>query len=196
MISEMRHFSDLIQLVQQGDANAFKAVMERYGDAIRREIRFILRDSRLRVCVGESDVLQSVALRFFVGMRDDQFDVRTPEDLVGLLKGIARNRVAELVRFWQAQRRDLRCNQSLPGFELENSSDENHQGLHALAEAELIEAVSGRLTQEERQILDWRDDGISWAVIAGRIGGSNESVRKRHERAMDRIANELKEKWL
>jgi formylglycine-generating enzyme required for sulfatase activity len=49
-----------------------------------------------------------------VRFREGDFEFDRPQDLVNLLKSIARAHVAQLARFWRAQRRDARRNVSLP----------------------------------------------------------------------------------
>lgn len=192
MQTQTPSFADLVQLVQQGDADAFRAVLEEYGDAIQREVRFTLRDTRVRSCVAESDVFQSVVLRFFCGMQNGQYRLDSPRDLVGLLKGIARTRVAELARYWHAQRRDVRRNIGLSSSVAEAACLNHPRIDDVLAEAELAQAAQERLSPRDRQVLQWRDDGLSWAEIANRLEViSSEAVRKRHERSLGRIAVEL-----
>lgn len=192
MSKQTQSFSELIRLVQQGDAAAFERLVGEYGEAIQREVRFTLLDARLRSCVGESDVYQSVCLRFFSGMRDGRYRLETPRDLVDLLKGITRTRVAELARYWRAQRRDVGRKLSLTEVEVEEAGDTDPRPLDVLADAELVQAAGDRLSPEDRQVLGWRSDGLSWAEIALRLGcHSAEAVRKRHERSLARIALEL-----
>lgn len=192
MSEQTQSFTNLMQLVQQGDAAAFASLVDEYGDAIQREVRFTLLDARLRSCVGESDVYQSVLLRFFSGMRDGRYRLETPQDLVGLLKGITRTRVAELARYWHAQRRDVGRNLSLSAIETEDAGASVPQPVDVLADEELARAVGASLPPQDRQILDWRDDGLSWGEIADRLNcRSAEAIRKRHERTLGRIAAEF-----
>ncbi|MEZ6060013.1 MAG: hypothetical protein R3C19_06600 [Planctomycetaceae bacterium] len=58
-----------------------------------------LLDARVRQLVSDSDVYQSVVYRFYAGMKDGGFVVESPDDLLAPLRGIARTRIAELVRF-------------------------------------------------------------------------------------------------
>lgn len=183
-------FSELVSRVQQGDAEAFSQLLDEYGDAIQREIRFTLIDLRLRRFVGDSDVYQSVAYRLFVGFRDGRFDVETPKELINLLKGIARTRIAELVRFWHAQRRDLSLNTALP-----ENCDVNHRSPtpEAIVEhSEWFDKVSQALSQRDRQIVDWQDEGLSWVDIAQRLGAaSHEALRKQHGRALAKVSSQF-----
>jgi len=192
MTVQLEAFSELMLRVRQGDADALRVVLDDYGEAIRREVRFTLLDTRLRRFVGDSDVYQSVVIRFFAGMRNGNFRVDSSTDLVRLLKGIARNRIAELVRFWHAQRRDVSRttnDDTVLSFDVskhELTPDE------VLARAETAAAIQQRLAPRDLEIMQLRDDGQSWQEIAGRLSAvSGEAIRKQHMRALSRIAAEL-----
>jgi RNA polymerase sigma-70 factor (ECF subfamily) len=47
------------------------------------------------------------------------------------------------------------------------------------------------LTAEERYLVDQRTQGREWAQIAADLGASPEALRKKHARALDRVAQEL-----
>lgn len=185
-------FSELMLRVRQGDAGALQSVLDDFGEAIQREVRFTLLDTRLRRFVGDSDVYQSVILRFISGMRDGHFQIETPKDLVRLLKGIARTRIAELVRFWHAQRRDLSRTAVTEDALFGQVSEGEFSPIDVLEQAELAAAVQDRLTPRDCEILRLRDEGLSWSDIAIHLGAfSGEAIRKQHTRSLARIAAEL-----
>jgi DNA-directed RNA polymerase specialized sigma24 family protein len=189
---DTQNFADLILRVRAGDTEAVEAVMTHYGEALQREVRFTLLDSRLRRFIGDSDVFQSVIFRFVNGMREGSYTVETPTDLLRLLKGIARNRIAELVRFWHAQRRDLSRNADYDAALTADPSDEAETPDHVLARAELASCIQERLEVGDCEIMLLRDEGLSWSAIAERLGAvSGEALRKRHTRAMAQIAAEF-----
>jgi len=181
-------FAELVERIRSGDSESLRQLLTTYGDALKREVRFTLLDARLKQIVGESDIYQSVVVRFFLGMKDGNFDVQSPEDLQRLLKGIARVRIAELVRYWHTQKRDLNRTRQL-GADI---AERGLLPLDVLERTELVANVDGRLSQRDRDILQWRDEGRSWPQIADLLGErSSEAVRKRHERAMAEIQREL-----
>jgi DNA-directed RNA polymerase specialized sigma24 family protein len=51
--------------------------------------------------------------------------------------------------------------------------------------------VRRRLTSEERQLLELRDQGLDWAQIAAARNVSPEALRKRLARAIDRVSAQL-----
>ena len=60
-----------------------------------------------------------------------------------------------------------------------------------IAARELLEEVRRRLSPEERQLLELRDQGLDWAAIGAQLGSSPEALRKRLARATDCLAREL-----
>jgi hypothetical protein len=51
--------------------------------------------------------------------------------------------------------------------------------------------MRGLLTEDERRLAEQRADGRSWPEIAAEVGGTPEAVRKRLERALDRVCQQL-----
>jgi hypothetical protein len=191
-LDSSKRFAALMVSVQQGDADAFGELLREYGESIRREIRFTLLDRRLRRFVGDSDVYQSVVVRFFSGVRDGHFKIESSEELVRLLKGITHTRIAELVRYWHAQRRDLSRTDSLTDNSSVLVQDDQVLPLDALEFQEVVTSMEKALTPMDRQILRWRDEGAAWSEIAARLGAvSGEAARKQHERALALVAKQF-----
>lgn len=184
---QMSSFAELLLCVRQGDPAAAQRLFEQYQDAIRRVIRFTMLDRRLKRMV---DVCQSVLMRFLVNLWAGRYELERPEDLVNLLKVIVRHRVADLHRYWQAQRRDVRRTQS-EGLAAASSSEGTPSEL--VVNAELLREADRLLAPDERLIFDLRRQGIGWNEIAVRLDShdSPDTIRKRHERAVKRIERQL-----
>ena len=60
-----------------------------------------------------------------------------------------------------------------------------------LAFEELLQRAHSLLSEEERALADLRKGGQKWAEIAATLGEQPDAVRKRFERAMDRVCREL-----
>lgn len=182
-------FAQLVKRAQEGDAEAMDRLLQEYGDAIQREIRFCLMEQRLRRVVGESDVFQSVIVRFALKLREGQYHFDTPSDLVGLLKTMARTHVARLARFWQARRRDLRRNLGIDAEGVTELTAKNPTLSSVIARGEMLELAMEHLPERDRQILDWREDKVTWVEIAKRLDvASSEALRRQHERTLARVA--------
>ena len=188
-MSEGPSFRELIGRVRGGDQQAAAELVRRYEPAIRRAVRFRLTDPRLRRTCDSLDVCQSVLLSFFVRAALGQYDLDTPEQLLRLLTAMARNKLLNQARAQQAARRDGRVvagglhDSQLAGKEQDPSQE---------AEArELLREVQRRLTDEERRLVELRNQGRDWASIAAEVGGTPEALRQKLHRALARLTREL-----
>jgi RNA polymerase sigma factor (sigma-70 family) len=185
-------FVELVDQARRGDPQAARLLIERYESAIRRQARLALRDNRLRRMLGETDLCQSVLGQFFVGLWAGRFEFDGPEQLVGLLKEMVRHKVIGQARYWGAARRDYRRETGRLDSEAAVeplSPDPTPSRL--VADADLLAEFERRLGEPERAILALRRRGASWAEVAEQLGGGAEALRKRFERAVDRVGGEL-----
>ena len=189
-MSEETPFADLIGRVRAGDGAAAAELVRRYEPAVRRTIRARLRDSRLRRRLDSLDVCQSVLASFFVRAALGRWELDRPEQLLQLLAVLVKHKLLNEVEKHQAGRRDYRRVEAAPIEERDFRSPESTPSRQVAARELLAEALR-RLSPDERQLLDWREQGRPWADIAGDLGGSPEALRKRLQRALDRVADEL-----
>jgi RNA polymerase sigma-70 factor (ECF subfamily) len=180
-------FSDLMARVRVGDAHAAEHHFRQYESQLRLEMRLRLRDPRLRRLVDEDDVCQSVMLSFFVRARLGEYDVAEPADLLRLLAGMARNKVAAQARRHTAARRDFRRAEGLAAAEAAAGSTLSQ----VVAGAELLGEVRARLSAEEQRIADLRVAGRSWAEVAEELGGNADVRRVQLQCAVSRVSREL-----
>lgn len=184
-------FDQLITRVREGDAEAVQQLINEYGDAIRREVRFNLLDQRLRRLVAESDIFQSVVSRLVFSLRDGNFEFESAKDVTSLLKVMVRARVAQHARHWSSKKRDIRRNEAiLSGVQYVQSRFAAADD--ARSDEDLAELALKMVPVRDRQILQWRDDGASWKEIAERLGGSAEAIRKAHGRALEEVRELLR----
>jgi RNA polymerase sigma factor (sigma-70 family) len=185
-------FTDLIHRIQSGDEAAAAALVEQYEPQVRREVRMRLRmrDPRLRRVFDSMDIVQSVLQSFFLRVAAGQYDLNAPDQLRGLLVAMARNKLAEQVRYQQRDRRDVRRIQGGANSSLEDA-DPGPTASRVIAGRELLQEFRARLSEEERPLADLRVEGRSWMDIANLLGGTAEGRRKQYSRAVDRIAIEL-----
>jgi RNA polymerase sigma-70 factor (ECF subfamily) len=189
---EGNEYVDFIRRIRSGDERAAEELIRRYEPEIRLEIRTLLRlrDPRLRRLFDSMDICQSVMASFFVRAAVGEFDLDEPSQLIRLLVGMARNRLAERVRFHQRHRRDVRRSGasapeewSIPA-EAETPSE-------VVSRRELLAMFRGRLSEEERKVADLRSQGHDWAAVAQQLGGTPEGRRKQLSRAVARVGQEL-----
>jgi RNA polymerase sigma factor (sigma-70 family) len=189
--TEKADYSDFIRRIREGDEHAAAELVRRYEPEIRLEVRgwLRLRNPALRRVFDSMDICQSVLASFFARAAIGEFDMNEPTQLIRLLVGMARKKVAEQARHHQRQRRDVR-----------RVGDENvEMGIAATDETpsrlasgrELLQKFRDLLLDEERRIADLRARGSDWAAVAAELGGTPEGRRKQLSRAVARVEHQL-----
>ena len=182
-------FAELMQRVRAGDQDAATTLVKRYEPAIRRAMRFRLSGSKLGTVLDSVDICQSVMASFFIRAASGQYELDSPEQLQKLLATMAKNKLAFQIRRQYAQRRDQRReetaadDQFMPG----TTGTPSRQA----SAREMLQEVHKRLSPDERELVELRNDGIEWDEIAVRVDGKPEALRKKLARALDRVAAEL-----
>src|SRR5262245_13382373 len=106
-MAESVAFAEWMSRVRAGDARAAEELVRQYERAVRVAVRVKLTDGRMRRLFDSMDVCQSVLGSFFVHAAAGQFDLESPEQLVGLLMRMAQNKLQMQVRRHRQQRRDV-----------------------------------------------------------------------------------------
>src|SRR5262245_32816593 len=177
-------FVEFIHRVRAGDAAAAEELVRRYEPLIRREVRMHLEDQRLSRLFDSMDICQSVLASFFLRTAAGEYDLERPEQLVGLLVTMARNKLASAARREHRQCRDNRRVAEKAGEDLASVPDCADDPGDVLASAELLDRFRRALTDEERQIVACRSEGLAWAEVAARLGGTAQSRRMQLTRAV------------
>lgn len=188
---EHEAFQTLLRCVRSGDAHAAAQLVRAYEPALRRQVRMHLTDPRLRRLVDTVDVCQSVLGTFFIRMIAGEFDLESPNQLVGLLAVMAQNRIHNHVRYQQADCRDVRRLHPGGTEALLTAEDGAPSPSDAVADAELLQRILDALTDQERRLLDQRAAGLSWQAISALENESAGSLRKRLARGLRQAALRL-----
>jgi RNA polymerase sigma-70 factor (ECF subfamily) len=127
---------------------------------------------------------------FFLRAAVGDFELDEPSQLIRLLVGMARNRLAERVRFHQRHRRDVRrVGGDAPEETLIPSPSESPS--EVVSRGELLTMFRARMSSEEQKLAELRSHGHDWESVAREIGGTAEGRRKQLARAIARIGTEL-----
>ncbi len=188
MLSDAQ-FTNLLQRTRNGDQEAARKLVAEYEPEIRRAARLRLTDPKLRRIVDSIDICQSVFGRFFRSAAEGAFDLERPEQLLVLLTTMTRNRVIdEHRRQTTAKRAGMEASEVVTPEQL---IDENPGPRSAAVARELLEAIRSRMSSDELAIADRRTCGESWDEIAAEFHDSAENLRKRLERALKRVREEM-----
>jgi RNA polymerase sigma-70 factor (ECF subfamily) len=183
-------FAGAIRRIRAGDEQAAAELVRQYEPLIRREVRLHLENQRLRRMFDSMDVVQSVWAGFFLRMAAGEYDLDNPQQLVGLLVRMTRNKLASLAKKQYRQRRDTRRTEDDADV-LKRIAMEDPTPAEQVANQELLEALRMQLTLEERQLVELRADGLSWDEIAARLGGKAQARRMQLARGIERAARKL-----
>ena len=189
-MSEVNAFADLLRRVRAGDAAAAEELVRSYEPHIHRAVRLHLRDAWLRRALDSTDVCQSVLASFFLRAASGQYELERPEQLARLLMTIARNKIATQARRPQVVRRE-EYDFTEAGGEQRGAAAREASPSEYVAGKDLLEEVRRRLTREERHLVEQRVLGRGWEAIAAELGADPEAVRKKHARALSRVARQL-----
>lgn len=184
------NFTELLARVRAGDGQAAEELVRKYEPVIRVTIRARLQDARLRRVVDSMDICQSVMANFFTRAAFGEFDLEAPDQLVGLLVTMAKNKVISQGRRERSGKRDVRRLELDGGMHLDDLSGEPEPG-RIVADRELIAVIRAGLSAEEQEIADMRGMGRSWGEVAEALGGTAEARRKQFGRALRRVLREL-----
>jgi RNA polymerase sigma-70 factor (ECF subfamily) len=190
-MTEPNTFVGFIDRIRAGDNEAAAKLVRQYESAIRREVRLRLRDARLRRVLESLDICQSVLGSFFVRAASGQYDLNDPKDLLNLLIKMARNKVVSAARRQQSQRRDHRRMAADGAAELKEAASALPGPSTVIERQDLLQEFRHRLNDEERQLMELRNQGYDWPEVAARLGGTPEARRAQLVRAVDRVARKL-----
>jgi RNA polymerase sigma-70 factor (ECF subfamily) len=190
-MSDDPSFDDLVRRVRLGEPAAAETLVRRFEPQVRRVVRLRLEHSPLQRHVDSGDICQSVLASFFVRAALGQYDLDSPEGLVRLLTAMARNKLTDQARRRQGLPRDPVEARGGAG-DVADAADLAASPSRVVADRDLLDAVRARLRPDERRLAEQRAEGRAWVDIAAEVGESAEALRKRLERALARVAHELR----
>ena len=143
----------------------------RAGDPPRGEDA--ARDPRLSSQFDWRDICQSVLASFFLRAASGQYDLDQPDQLLRLLVVMTRHKLSKQERRHRADKRDYRrAGRPATRPSWRGSPAPTPSPSRLVAGRELLEAVPGRFSEEERMLADLRAQGCEWAEICDRYGGT------------------------
>jgi RNA polymerase sigma-70 factor (ECF subfamily) len=187
-MSPTEDFSQLLELARRGDQEALGRIARQYESKLLIVARVQLGPA-LRPYLDSQDLVQSVHRSLMVGLRNDKFDISSPEMLIALTVTMLRRKVA---RCWKRMRRQHRLgNNTVDGNDLVDvltslcapTQDPTQQvQLH-----DTLSFLCQRMDSLERQIVDLRLQGFAAPEIATRLGLTSVNVRVRMTRLRQRL---------
>lgn len=190
---ETLSFQEWLQRVQAGERLAAAEFVSTFEPRLLEKVRARLAHFRLSHVIDPRDVCQSVFGAFFGRAATTGFAVSSEGELEALLGRMARNRVHDEARRHLAGRRDCRRTAlCVPTERLHRLVGSEPTPSKVAAGHELLEEIQRRFTAEERQLLEERSRGKDWAEIARAHGAQPEALRKKLNRAIQRVLRQLR----
>lgn len=186
-MSEERSFHELIATVRRGDPAAQAELFQRYGPIIQRIARIRILNARLGHVVEPSDIRQEVLKSFFAHLED--FDLGREDQVRHLLEQMARHKVENYNRRQHAECRDREREER--GVTPTVADGRAGTPSEVVGKRELSRECWQRLSPAEQLLYQFREEGRTWEEIAQEMESSPEALRKRYERALERVRKEL-----
>lgn len=182
------NFAELVELAGQGNLDAQDRLCREYESKVRIVARVLLGPA-LRPQFDSMDIVQSVHRSLLIGLRDQRFDISSPEKLVALASTMVRRKVA---RKWRTERRRR------PEGAAPVRLDELPQMLESLSSPDLnpgkvaefhdqVAHVCEHLNDVEKRMLQLRLDGHTAPEVAALLGMHPVAVRVRWTRLRQRL---------
>src|SRR5262245_5228240 len=165
MTEPPEEFAALLDRARHGDREALGRLARRYEPDVRLVAQVRL-GRALRPYLDTVDLVQSVHRSLLLGLREDRFDVSTPEKLVAL--ALARRKVA---RHWRRLRRQARLSGGAAGADglpqlLLSLGDAQDDPAQQAERKEAVESLCAGLGGAERRLLELRLQGYTTAEAA------------------------------
>ena len=178
-------FAELLASARRGEAEALGVLTERFYPTVQELVHHRLaadvRSGRpwLTARFSTGDVVHDV---FHGVLRDlDAFAGDTEDAFVGYLVVVTRNRIIDMVRFHEADRRDGRRGGPLPeGLDLPASASSPASMAASVERIELIQHALKQFDAREQHLLRARIEGqATFAELAEQLGYETESGARR-----------------
>jgi DNA-directed RNA polymerase specialized sigma24 family protein len=180
------HFQDLIVRVRAGDQDASTELARMFEPYILRVIRFAMRKKpyygKIRSRLGSSDICQSIFKSLFVGLKEGRFELDQPEHVQKLLRIMSRFKIAT-----EGRRLSVILREVMDGGSPPDQADSGPSPEKAVDDQDLAEAVLREFSGDELDLLQRRLDGQTWPAIAAQLRVSADTLRRRLERAIERV---------
>ena len=170
-----------------GDSQAQEAICQQYEQQVRIVARVLL-GPLLRPHLDSVDIMQSVHHSLLMGIRDQRFDISTPDKLVALACTIVRRKVA---RKWRVHRRQTRVEGAEEMSFIEDSLSllyaQEQSPSQAAQYNDSIRTLCQSLSEIEKTMLEKRLEGYTTDEVAQQLGMNPVAIRVRWTRLRQRL---------
>jgi len=181
-------FASLLKRAADNDTAAQAQLCQHYEAKVRIVARVLLGPA-LRSHFDSIDLVQSVHRSLLLGLRDEKFDISSPEKLIALASTIVRRKVA---RKWRRERRQVSLGTNSEMSEglaqtLSSLSSPDTDPAKVAEYNDLLAKFCEKLNDVERRMLEMRLQGHTSAEVAQALGLHAVALRVRWTRLRQRL---------
>jgi RNA polymerase sigma factor (sigma-70 family) len=181
-------FASLLKRASDNDMAAQAQLCQHYEAKVRIVARVLLGPA-LRSHFDSIDLVQSVHRSLLLGLRDEKFDISSPEKLIALASTIVRRKVA---RKWRREKRQVSLGTNSQAGEslaqtLSSLSSPDGDPAKVAEYNDLLEKFCEKLSVTERRMLEMRLQGHTSAEVAHSLGLHAVALRVRWTRLRQRL---------
>lgn len=187
MLDSADEFATLMSRVRSGEEDALAELVRRYEPELRVAARVRLGPA-LRPHLDSMDLVQSVHGSLIRGLRENQFDISSPQKLIALAVTLVRYKIAHHWRHLQRQQR-LSGGSDEGNMEglLVSLSDPGNDPASTVQLRDQVRHLCQNLTPSDRLLVQLRLQGYQPAEIAERLGIDAVALRVRLTRLRQRL---------
>ncbi|HXG10801.1 MAG TPA: sigma-70 family RNA polymerase sigma factor [Gemmataceae bacterium] len=197
MTEPAEEFAALLERVRRGDEDAAAELVQRYEGVVRRAARGLLGPA-LRSYLDSVDLAQSVHRSLLIGLRNQKFDISSPDKLVALALTLVRRKVA---RHWRKIKRACGGTPVPAGDTEQALASRSSLPPDPASRVQLDDAIRHILDylddETDRRLVELRLQGYSTAEVARAMGLDARFLRVRLGRLRSRLRDRgLLTEWL
>ena len=189
-MDETEPFIDFLSRLCAHDEAAAVQFVLAYAPELLHVIGGRLHKLGLSALLDPEDITQMVFMKFFAAIDVQQFNLAGPRDLVKLLVTMTNNIIKDEQRHAHARRRGGSHHVGETA-DVEYIPSRGEEPSHDLEIEDELNQIHHLLSEEDWHLAVAWASGETWQQIAAELGQSAESLRKRFNRAADRVRVEL-----
>lgn len=191
MLPPHADFARMIDQLVRHDDSAIAELIHHYERDVCRQVEADLRRCSLGRLVDAADIWQAVLLRFYRRASEGRLELTEPEQLLHLLRTMARNELRDQARWARRACRDIQRERIHDDRKLRALADDRPGPAAAAETHDLLERALRQLHHNERElVLGWAD-GRTWQELTAGPADTAEAARKRFDRVIARLARLL-----
>lgn len=190
-MDESSDFDLLLNAARSGDSAALQRLVEQYEPELRMVARMRL-GAALRPHLDSIDLVQSVHRSLMIGLREQRFDISSPQKLIALALTIVRRKVARQWRHLKRQQRlSSHGSEDDSNAELVNTilslQSNGPDVVDALASKETLKRLLSELDPIESKLISMRIEGHSTVQVAQALNLDPDVLRVKLSRMRKRL---------